>query len=88
MGVEECVDGGGGGVEGCAGAVDEGGADGTALGAEGGVIVSVRDLGGSEDGGGGDFDAAGLGLQVEGCRGGGGVVGGVEEGEVDVDAAG
>ena len=75
-------------MEGCGGAVDEGGADGAALGAEGGVVVAVRDLGGVEDGGGGDFDAAGLGLQVEGCGGGGVGVGGGDEGEVDVDAAG
>lgn len=49
------------------------------------MVVSVGDFGGGEDGGGGDFYGAGLGLEVEGCGGGG--VGG-EEGEVDVDAAG
>ena len=73
-------------MESCGGAVDEGGADGAALGAEGGVVVSVWDFGWGTDGRGVDFYGAGLGLEVEGCGGGG--VGDGDEGEVDVDAAG
>lgn len=73
-------------MESCSGAVDEGGADGAALGAEGGVVVSVWDFGWRTDSRGVDFYGAGLGLEVEGCGGGG--VGGGDEGEVDVDAAG